>query len=114
MTISDYFLKFFIDHPIFTKSQSLGNQDMDEIGTILLFQAMCEWGRESIESWGRKRRSLPHNETNEVHNQEEDMNISQEILVLDFGDERQSTDFLRSDKPGGTASETNFGGKFCL
>lgn len=39
------------------------------------------------------------------------MNISQEILVLDFGDERQSTDFLRSDKPGGTASEANFGGK---
>lgn len=39
------------------------------------------------------------------------MNISQEILVLDFGDDRQSTDFLRSDKPGGTASEANFGGK---
>lgn len=39
------------------------------------------------------------------------MNISQEILVLDFGDERQSTDFLRSDKPGGTVSEANFGGK---
>lgn len=39
------------------------------------------------------------------------MNISQEILVLDFGDERQSTDFLRSDKPGGVASEANFGEK---
>ena len=74
-------------------------------------QAVCEWGRESIESWGRKRRSLPLNETGEAHSQEEDMNISQEILVLDFGDERQSTDFLRSDKPGGTASEANYGGK---
>lgn len=71
---------------------------------------MCEWGRESLESWGRRKRSLPHNETNEAHTQEEDMNISQEIIVLDFGDERQSTDFLRSDKPGGTASEANFGG----
>lgn len=71
---------------------------------------MCEWGRESLESWGRRKRSLPHNETGEAHTQEEDMNISQEIIVLDFGDERQSTDFLRSDKPGGTASEANFGG----
>lgn len=75
-------------------------------------QAVCEWGRESLESWGRRKRSLPRNDTDEVHSQEEDMNISQEIIVLDFGDERQSTDFLRSDKPGGTASEANFGGKF--
>lgn len=69
---------------------------------------------ESIESWGRRKRSLPHNETGENRSQEENMNISQEILVLDFGDERQSTDFLRSDKPGGTVSEANFGGKFNL
>lgn len=75
---------------------------------------MCEWGRDSLESWGRKKRSLPHNETNEAHSQEEDTNISQEIIVLDFGDERQSTDFLRSDKPGGVASEANFGGKSIL
>lgn len=74
----------------------------------LFFQAVCEWESESVESWGRRKRSLSH-ETETA--QEEDMNISQEILVLDFGDERQSTDFLRSDKPGGSASETNFGGK---
>lgn len=74
-------------------------------------QALCEWGRESLESWGRKKRSLPSNETGDSQNKEENMNISQEILVLDFGDDRQSTDFLRSDKPGGTASEANFGGK---
>lgn len=42
------------------------------------------------------------------------MNISQEIYVLDSYDERQSTDFLRSDKPGGTASEANFSGKYTL
>lgn len=70
---------------------------------------MCEWESESVESWGRRKRSLPEKESE--NNQEEDMNISQEILVLDFGDERQSTDFLRSDKPGGSASETNFGGE---
>lgn len=73
--------------------------------------AVCEWGRESLESYGRRRRSLPVNETGETQSQKEDMNISQEILVLDFGDDRQSTDFLRSDKPGGTASEANFGEK---
>lgn len=79
---------------------------------VLRSKAVCEWGRESLESWGRRKRSLPRNDTGEMHSQEEDMNISQEIIVLDFGDERQSTDFLRSDKPGGTASEANFGGKY--
>lgn len=64
--------------------------------------AVCEWGRDSMESWGRKRRSV-NNETNESN---DDMNISQEILVLDFGDEN-NRDFLRSDP------STDFGnGKF--
>lgn len=45
-------------------------------------QANCQWGRDTIESWGRKRR-----ETEATESGEEDMNISQEILVLDFGDE---------------------------
>lgn len=25
---------------------------------ILFLQAVCEWGRDSVESWGRKRRSI--------------------------------------------------------
>ena len=62
---------------------------------------MCEWGRDSVESWGRKRRSIG-NETNEETNEDE-MNISQEILVLDFGDEH-NRDFLRSSDPS-----TDFG-----
>lgn len=53
---------------------------------------MCEWGRDSVESWGRKRRSIE----NGTQESEEEMNISQEILVLDFGDEH-NRDFLRSD-----------------
>lgn len=63
--------------------------------------AVCEWGRESMESWGRKRRSVG----NETNNNESDeaMNISQEILVLDFGDEN-NRDFLRSNDPS-----TDFG-----
>jgi hypothetical protein len=52
-----------------------------------------------MESWGRKRRSVG-NETNES---DEEMNISQEILVLDFGDEN-NRDFLRSSDPS-----TDFG-----
>lgn len=63
--------------------------------------AVCEWGRDSVESWGRKRRSIG-NETNEETNEDE-MNISQEILVLDFGDEH-NRDFLRSSDPS-----TDFG-----
>lgn len=54
---------------------------------------MCEWGRDSLESWGRKKRSV-NNQTEEE--KEEDMTLSQEILVLDFGDEKQS-EYLKSD-----------------
>lgn len=54
---------------------------------------MCEWGRDSLESWGRRKRSI-NNVTEEE--KEEDMTLSQEILVLDFGDEKQS-EFLKSD-----------------
>lgn len=63
---------------------------------------MCEWGRDSLESWGRRKRSV-NNATDEE--KEEDMTLSQEILVLDFGDEKQS-DFLKSD-----FSSTDFGKK---
>lgn len=47
-----------------------------------------------MESWGRKRRSVE----NETSSSDDDMNISQEILVLDFGDENNK-DFLRSSDP---------------
>lgn len=56
--------------------------------------AVCEWGRDSVESWGRRRRRST-NETEEEAKDEEDMTLSQEILVLDFGDEKQS-EFLKS------------------
>ncbi|KAH0557273.1 uncharacterized protein LOC123271401 isoform X1 [Cotesia glomerata] len=52
--------------------------------------AICEWDHESLESWGKRKRRSVSNST------EEDMTLSQEILVLDFGDEKQS-EFLRSD-----------------
>lgn len=39
-----------------------------------------------MESLGRRRRSIALNQTES----EEDMTLSQEILVLDFGDEKQS------------------------
>lgn len=46
-----------------------------------------------MESWGKRRRRSIANSTEE---KSEDMTLSQEILVLDFGDEKQS-DFLKSD-----------------
>jgi hypothetical protein len=52
-----------------------------------------------MESWGRKRRSVG----NETSESDDEMNISQEILVLDFGDEH-NRDFLRSGDPS-----TDFG-----
>lgn len=73
---------------------------------ILLFKAVCDWGRDSVESWGRRKRSI-NNATDEE--KEDDMTLSQEILVLDFGDDKQS-DFLRSD-----SSSADFGrGKYPL
>lgn len=54
---------------------------------------MCEWGRDSLESWGRKKRSV---KTLSDEEKEEDMTLSQEILVLDFGDEKQS-EYLKND-----------------
>ena len=71
---------------------------------------MCEYGRDSSESWGkRRRRSLESNSTEE---KAEDMTLSQEILVLDFGDEKQSQ-FLKNDasidfNEAGTYSRFNF------
>lgn len=64
-----------------------------------MFKAVCEFGRESMESLGRRRRSLPSNQTES----EDDMTLSQEILVLDFGDEKQS-ESLRQETPS-----TDFG-----
>lgn len=45
---------------------------------------MCNLGRENVEAWGRRKR-----EAKEVEDLE-DMTLSQEILVLDFGDENPS------------------------
>lgn len=47
-----------------------------------------------MESWGRRKRSIAN--TSEEAS-EEDMTLSQEILVLDFGDEKQSQ-FLKSNE----------------
>lgn len=44
--------------------------------------------------------------SNETQENDEETNISQEILVLDFGDEK--SEFLRSG--GGTSGESDFNG----
>lgn len=71
---------------------------MITIPNVFSPQAVCEYGRDSIESLGRRRRSVSTNQTES----EEDMTLSQEILVLDFGDEKQS-EFLRQE------ASTDFG-----
>lgn len=67
---------------------------------FVVWQAVCEWGRDSVESWGRRRRSVSAASAgNDTSESSEDMTqISQEILVLDFGDEKQSQ-FLKSNEP---------------
>ena len=68
--------------------------DYSKLSTHTLLQAVCEWGHESVESWGRRKRSMASNHT--ANESEDDMTLSQEILVLDFGDEKNSQ-FLRSE-----------------
>lgn len=72
--------------------------------------AVCEWGRDSVESWGRRRRRSLNDtaeSTGTSDKDEEDMTLSQEILVLDFGDEKQS-EFLRSTQQTGSQGFTDF------
>lgn len=66
---------------------------------FFLFQSICEYGREAIESWGRRRRSISSTNTNNNRSAEEndDMTLSQEILVLDFNEEKN--EFLREEPP---------------
>lgn len=69
---------------------------------FLCTQAVCEWGRDSIESWGRRKRSVsgavtPAANDTSAENSEDMTQISQEILVLDFGDEKQSQ-YLKSNE----------------
>ena len=58
----------------------------------LLFQTSCSFGRESYDSWGRRKRRAVSDDGGE-----EQMRLSHEIIVLDYGDEQTSPhDF---DKP---------------
>lgn len=51
--------------------------------------AVCTYGRENFDSWGRKKRSLDKRTVgNEIEGNT--MSLSREIIVLDFGDETNS------------------------
>lgn len=67
--------------------------------------AVCVYGRENFESWGRKKRDVSKRSVaNEVGT---GMSLSREIIVLDFGDEATSPyDFDRTTKrPGGNNTD---------
>jgi len=62
--------------------------------------AVCTYGRENFESWGRKKRDVSKRAVD--NSVDTAMSLSREIIVLDFGDETTSPyDF---DKPRGPAS----------
>ena len=65
------------------------------------FQAVCTYGRENFESWGRKKRDLSKRAID--NGAETAMSLSREIIVLDFGDEKTNPydDF---DKPSAASS----------
>lgn len=47
-----------------------------------------------MESWGRRKRSV----VNDTENNDDDMTLSQEILVLDFGDTEKQSQFLKNNE----------------
>ncbi|KAK0159676.1 hypothetical protein PV327_010769 [Microctonus hyperodae] len=55
--------------------------------------AACEVDHDTVESWGKRKR---RNVANDTEEKSKDMTLSQEILVLDFGDEKQS-EYLKND-----------------
>jgi len=63
--------------------------------------AVCTYGRENFESWGRKKRDLSKRAID--NGAETAMSLSREIIVLDFGDEKTNPydDF---DKPSAASS----------
>ena len=68
------------------------NRSLDDIYfTLLLLQAVCTYGRENFESWGRKKRDVSSLTKRAVDNSADNaMSLSREIIVLDFGDEATS------------------------
>ena len=58
-------------------------------------QAVCTYGRENFESWGRKRRDVSKRAID--NSADTAMSLSREIIVLDFGDE--GTNPYDFDKP---------------
>ena len=54
-----------------------------------MVKAVCTYGRENFESWGRKRRDVEESRSKRAISEEgeQTMSLSREIIVLDFGDE---------------------------
>merc|ERR1719350_1267869 len=82
--------------------------------------AVCTYGRENFESWGRRKREVEGRGKRSVENVIDDatMSLSREIIVLDFGDEATSPyDFDKTTPtpPGGNLTDfkvdaVNWGG----
>jgi len=54
--------------------------------------ASCDWGRDRIDSWGRRRRSVDN--AIGLDDQDEDVTLTQEILVLDVNEEEDDINRL--------------------
>jgi len=67
--------------------------------------AVCTYGRENFESWGRKKRDVSKRSIETTLDTA--MSLSREIIVLDFGDEATSPyDFDRpTSRPGGNLTD---------
>lgn len=72
--------------------------------------AVCTYGRENFESWGRKKRDLSGLTKRAVDNSADNaMSLSREIIVLDFGDEANNPyDKPEQDERFTSGNKTDF------
>jgi len=69
--------------------------------------AVCTYGRENFESWGRKKRDLSKRAVD--NSADNAMSLSREIIVLDFGDEATNPyDFDKPTKSNPTGNLTDY------
>ena len=74
------------------------------ISGVFFFQTSCNFGRDTFESWGKRKKrevTLPANVIDTGDDVDAQMRLSHEIVVLDFGDEKTNPFDFDKDTRGG-------------
>ena len=93
-------IAFDISNDIFPRKIGCNNLNLfptkllnDDDNDFWLLQVTCNFGRDTFESWGKRKKrevTLPANVIDTGEDVDAQMRLSHEIVVLDFGDEQTS------------------------